>query len=176
MNCTRRSSRRAACSLPASSISTSATSLTRRSDRHAEISSAQMLPRAKPAGSLAGRPSGGAGLEWSARGQSCSRTRNSHRDPASGRRSPPQEARHRFQTAVQGLPRRLRDGKEHPLALFLDDLQWLDTARSNAGAPDCRPGRAARTDRRSAAKAMVMARAMAHLGVNMSSLPGSRRC
>src|SRR5580692_9583173 len=40
---------------------------------------------------------------------------------------PPQEARNRFQLVfrrfVSGFAR-----PEHPLALFLDDLQWLDTA------------------------------------------------
>ena len=40
---------------------------------------------------------------------------------------PPQDARHRFQMVFRrflGVFAR----KEHPLALFLDDLQWLDAA------------------------------------------------
>src|SRR6202011_3256642 len=40
---------------------------------------------------------------------------------------PPQDAQNRFQTVFRrflGVFAR----KEHPLALFLDDLQWLDTA------------------------------------------------
>ena len=39
----------------------------------------------------------------------------------------PQEARHRFQTAIRGFIG-VFARKEHPLALFLDDLQWLDAA------------------------------------------------
>jgi PAS domain S-box-containing protein len=40
---------------------------------------------------------------------------------------PPQEAKNRFQTVFQRFFS-VFARKEHPLALFLDDLQWLDTA------------------------------------------------
>ncbi|MFL9934109.1 AAA family ATPase [Paraburkholderia sp. RL18-103-BIB-C] len=40
---------------------------------------------------------------------------------------PPQEAKNRFQTAFRRFLG-VFASKEHPLALFLDDLQWLDTA------------------------------------------------
>jgi PAS domain S-box-containing protein len=40
---------------------------------------------------------------------------------------PPQEARHRFQSVLRRFVGAFATA-EHPLALFLDDLQWLDTA------------------------------------------------
>ena len=40
---------------------------------------------------------------------------------------PPQEARNRFQLVLKRLLGAFATA-EHPLALFLDDLQWLDTA------------------------------------------------
>jgi len=40
---------------------------------------------------------------------------------------PPQQAQSRFSARVPALHRHLRR-PEHPLALFLDDLQWLDAA------------------------------------------------
>lgn len=40
---------------------------------------------------------------------------------------PPQEARHRFQSVLQRFVSAFATA-EHPLALFLDDLQWLDAA------------------------------------------------
>jgi predicted ATPase/signal transduction histidine kinase len=40
---------------------------------------------------------------------------------------PPQEAKNRFQTVFRRLLG-VFAGKDHPLALFLDDLQWLDTS------------------------------------------------
>ena len=55
---------------------------------------------------------------------------------------PPQEARHRFQSVLRRFLGAFATA-EHPLALFLDDLQWLDTAtlewlESLMSAPDVR--------------------------------------
>ncbi|MGO9930545.1 MAG: serine/threonine protein kinase [Steroidobacteraceae bacterium] len=55
----------------------------------------------------------------------------------------PQQARGRFQMVFQRFLGAFAR-PEHPLALFLDDLQWLDTANSGiAGASDYRSGREA---------------------------------
>ncbi len=40
----------------------------------------------------------------------------------------PGDAQNRFQLVFLQVPRCVSPGPEHPLALFLDDLQWLDAA------------------------------------------------
>ena len=79
------------------------------------------------AGQLARRASGGAGPERTAHGEPCSRIATHHRRTAAGPELPPQDAQRRFQLVFRrfiGVFAR----PEHPLALFLDDLQWLDAA------------------------------------------------
>ena len=76
---------------------------------------------------LAGRPERGAGPERSAHRQPRSRAGARDRETAAVPDLPPQDAQNRFQMVFRrflGVFAR----KEHPLALFLDDLQWLDAA------------------------------------------------
>ena len=127
-SCTRRSFRRAGCSRPASSISTSAISRTPPWRRPFRVWSA---------------------ISW-ARGEvELGEWRDALREALGANGGlivnlvpelelvigkqppvadlPPQDAKNRFQSVFRrflGVFAR----KEHPLALFLDDLQWLDTA------------------------------------------------
>ena len=43
---------------------------------------------------------------------------------------PPQEAQNRFEAVLRGFTR-VFARKEHPLVLFLDDLQWMDPPTGN---------------------------------------------
>ena len=70
---------------------------------------------------------GSARRQWPAHGQSDPGARPHHRRAAAGARSPAAGRQNRFQLVFRrflGVFAR----PEHPLALFLDDLQWLDTA------------------------------------------------
>ena len=118
-----------ACSPRASSTSTSATSPMRRWRRRFKAWSGRCWARARPSW----RP--GATRLREALGPNgqlmvdlVPELRAHHRRPAAGLRNlPPQDAQRRFQLVFRrflGVFAR----PEHPLALFLDDLQWLDAA------------------------------------------------
>src|SRR5580700_10659790 len=76
---------------------------------------------------MAIHPSRGGGAEWPTDGQPHTRTRIPHRETLPVAELPAQEARARFQLVLRRLLGTFAR-PEHPLALFLDDLQWLDTA------------------------------------------------
>ena len=76
---------------------------------------------------MARRASRGAGSQWTAHRRSCPGTEIHHRRTATGARASTAGCAGRFQLVFRrfiGVFAR----PEHPLALFLDDLQWLDAA------------------------------------------------
>ena len=128
-SCTRRSSRRVACSRPASSTSTSATSRT-PPWRQAFQSLVRSLLSQERSGAwpVAGCSARRAGAKWSAHRQPRSRAGARDRKTAAGPGAAAAGRAEPLPDGVPALPRRCSRGKEHPLALFLDDLQWLDAA------------------------------------------------
>ena len=76
---------------------------------------------------LARRPSGGVRSERTAHGGPGSRIDAHHRRAASSPRTSATGRTTPLPASVPALHRRIRKA-EHPLALFLDDLQWLDAA------------------------------------------------
>ena len=67
------------------------------------------------------------GAERAADGRPRSRTGVHHRETAAVPELPPQEAQNRFKLVFRRFLGAFAT-PEHPLALFLDDLQWLDAA------------------------------------------------
>ena len=128
MSCTRRWFRRAGFLPQASSTSTSATFPTRRWRRHSRAWSVRSWSRAKPRWTIGATPFarrwGRMANSWSI----SSRKSNS----SSANNHPCQNCRRRKRAGRFQLVFRRFLGvfarPEHPLALFLDDLQWLDAA------------------------------------------------
>ena len=127
-SCTRRWFRRAACSPPASSTSTSATSPTPRWRRPFRAWSARFWARATPswpAGATRLREALGPNGRLMVDLVPELKLVIGEQPPVP--ELPPQDAQSRFQLVFRrfiGVFAR----PEHPLALFLDDLQWLDAA------------------------------------------------
>ena len=87
----------------------------------------ELLARARPSWRAGARPCGGAGTERPAHGRPHPRARALIGPQPPVPELPPQDAQTRFQLVFRrflGVFAR----PEHPLALFLDDLQWLDAA------------------------------------------------
>src|SRR5215210_3358629 len=125
MSCTRCWCRRAACSRPASSINTSATSRIRRSPRVfralCELFSVKATPRWRDALNEALGPNGQLMVDI------VPELKLIVGEQPSVPELPPQQAQGRFKLVFRRFIS-IFARSEHPLALFLDDLQWLDAA------------------------------------------------
>ena len=77
---------------------------------------------------MARRAHGGAGPEWAAHDRPRPGAQAHHRRPAAGSWSSLRRTRDAVSSWCSGGSSACSRDRDHPLALFLDDLQWLDAA------------------------------------------------